>query len=281
MLYALCVFDNAKNQQQSPQSNKDRGLGWDLFSPSSMMAGRQGEMRGSLKLVFQPDEERGGGAKRMLEEGVLANPKPDVVLATHVWSEKPVGRVDVTAGAVMAAADKWVCRVRGRGGHGAMPHQAVDPIVAAAQIVTGLQTIVSRNVSPLETAVVTVGTVRGGEAFNVIPADVEMSGTIRSYSPDVRELVLDRVGEVMEGVALAGGATAELEITPLTPALVNDPEDVEVVREAALAVGWLNYHHLLYFYTVTLPRGLSCSLGHWIPPRPAAEVSLPADAIPL
>jgi amidohydrolase len=200
---------------------------------ATVMAGRRAKLKGTLKLVFQPDEERGGGARRMVEEGVLDGPRPDVVLATHVWSEKAVGIVDVTAGPVMAAAEKWACTVRGRGGHGAMPHQAIDPVVAAAQIVMSLQTVVSRNVSPLDTAVVTVGTISGGEAFNVIPAEVEMTGTIRSYSPAVRERVLERVRQVAEGVAEAGGARAELEFTPLTPALINDPQVVAVVREAA------------------------------------------------
>ncbi len=114
-----------------------------------------------------------------------------------------------------------------------MPHQAIDPIVASAQIVNGLQTLVSRNVSPLETAVVSVGTISGGNAFNVIPAEVEMTGTIRSYSPEVRERILERVRQVVEGVAEANGATAELEIIPMAPALINNPEVTAVVRAAA------------------------------------------------
>ena len=117
-----------------------------------------------------------------------------------------------------------------------MPHQTVDPVVAAAQIVTALQTVVSRNVSPLEPAVVTVGTVYGGDAFNVIPAQVELSGTIRTFSPQVREVVLRRVRELVEGVAASCGATAELEIKSLTPAVINDAEVAEVVRAAAEAV---------------------------------------------
>jgi amidohydrolase len=172
----------------------------------------------------------------MVEEGVLESPHPDVFLATHVWNEKQVGTVDASPGAIMAAAEKWTCTVRGKGGHGALPHQTVDPVVATAQIVTALQTVVSRNVSPLETAVVTVGTVYGGDAFNIIPARVDLSGTIRTYSPQVREMVLRRVREVIEGVAAACGATAELELTPLTSAVVNDAGVAEVVRVAAEAV---------------------------------------------
>ncbi len=203
---------------------------------ATLVAQRRDEMTGTLKLVFQPAEEGANGAEAMVKEGVLENPCPDVFLATHVWNEKPVGTIDVSPGAIMAAAEKWTCTVRGKGGHGALPHQTVDPIVATAQIVTALQTVVSRNVSPLETAVVTAGTVHGGDAFNVIPAQVEMTGTIRTYSPQVREIVLRRVREVIEGVAVACGAEAELEIVPLTPAVVNDAGVAEVVRAAAEAV---------------------------------------------
>jgi amidohydrolase len=203
---------------------------------ATLMAQHREEMQGTLKLIFQPGEEGMNGAEVMVREGVLENPRPDVFLATHVWNDIPVGTVDVSPGAVMAAAEQWSCTVRGSGGHGALPHQAVDPVVATAQIVTALQTVVSRNVSPLETAVVTVGAVHGGDAFNVIPPRVDLLGTIRTYSPRVRETVLRRVREVVEGVAAACGATAELEIVPLTSAVINDPEVAEVVRAAAEAV---------------------------------------------
>jgi len=203
---------------------------------ATLMAQHQGEMVGTLKLVFQPGEEGMDGAKVMVKEGVLENPRPDVVLATHIWNEKPVGTVSVSPGATMAAAEKWTCIVRGKGGHGALPHQTVDPIVAAAQIVTALQSVVSRNVSPQETAVVTVGTIHGGDAFNIIPTQVDLSGTIRTYSPQVREMILRRVREVIEGVAAACGAEADLDIISLTPAVINDAGVAEVVRAAAEAV---------------------------------------------
>ena len=203
---------------------------------ATLMVKRRDEMAGTLKLVFQPAEEGANGAEAMVKEGVLENPRPDVVLVTHVWNDTPVGIVNVTPGAIMAAAEMWTCTVRGKGGHGAMPHQTVDPIVATAQIITALQTVVSRNVSPLETVAVTVGAVHGGDAFNVIPSQVEMTGTIRTYDPATRETVLRRVREVIEGVAAACGAEADLEIVSLTPAVINDAKVVEVVRTAAEAV---------------------------------------------
>jgi amidohydrolase len=136
----------------------------------------------------------------------------------------------------MAAAEKWTCTVHGEGGHGAMPHQAIDPIVVASHIVTSLQTVVSRNVSPLETAVVTVGSFHGGDAFNVIPGHVDLSGTIRTYDPRVRETVLHRMRELVEGTAAAHRALADLEIQHLTPAVVNDPDVTQVVRDSAETV---------------------------------------------
>jgi amidohydrolase len=203
---------------------------------ATVMAQRRDELVGTLKLVFQPGEEGMDGARRMVDEGVLEDPCPDVFLSTHVWADSPVGTVNVSPGPVMAAADKWACTVRGKGGHGAMPHQTVDPVVATAHIVTALQTIVSRNVSPLDTAVVTVGTIHGGDAFNIVPAQVALTGTVRSYDPGVREHVLQRMRTIIEGVASACEVSTEFEDTALTPALVNDPAVAAVVRTAAEAV---------------------------------------------
>jgi len=203
---------------------------------AELMAARRDEMAGTLKLIFQPAEERGNGAEAMVKEGVLKSPRPDVFLATHVWNERPVGTVDVSTGPVMAAAEKFTCVIKGRGGHGALPHLTVDPIVASAQVITALQTVVSRNVSPLDTAVVSVGSIHGGDAFNVIPPQVEMTGTIRTYEPSTRETVLRRVREIVEGVTAACGAEAELEIQSLTPAVINDSAVAEMVRKAAETV---------------------------------------------
>ena len=200
---------------------------------ATLMARYRERLRGTLKVMFQPGEEGARGGPLMVEAGVLENPRPEVFLAAHVWNELPVGTVDVTRGAVMAAADKWGCRVQGKGGHGATPHLAIDPIVAAAQIVTGLQTVVSRSVSPLDTAVVTVGSFRGGEAFNVIPDSVDLSGTIRTYDEQVREDVVGRLRQVIERGAAAHAASADLQVEYLTPAVVNDPDLVQLVRAAA------------------------------------------------
>jgi amidohydrolase len=203
---------------------------------ATLMAKHRGEIAGTFKLVFQPGEEGMNGAEVMIKEGVLENPRPGIFLSAHVWSNTPVGMVCVAPGPVMSAADEWKCVVTGKGGHGAMPHQTADPIVASAQIVSALQTIVSRNVSPLDTAVVTVGTIHGGDAFNIIPAQVILSGTVRTYDAQVRRTVLERMRTVIDGVAEACGVRAQLEFMPLTPAVVNDVTVARVVRTAAEAV---------------------------------------------
>jgi amidohydrolase len=192
------------------------------------------ELAGSVKLVFQPAEEGLGGAKRMVDEGVLADPRPDLSLALHLWNDKPYGWIGVTPGPAMAASGRFHITVTGSGGHGAAPHLARDPIVASAQIISALQTIVARNVHPLDSAVVSVTAMEAGEAFNVIPPTAEMKGTFRSYLPETNELIKKRMGEITTGIAKALGCSAEIEFWTTTPATVNDPElasRVQVVAE--------------------------------------------------
>ncbi len=191
------------------------------------------QLAGSVKFVFQPAEEGLGGAERMVAEGVLANPKPDVSLALHLWNAKPLGWIGVTSGPAMAGAEVFKVRITGVGGHGAIPHIAVDPVVAAAQTITALQSIVSRNVSPLESAVVSVTTVHGGDAFNVIPSAVELQGTIRTFTPEVRERTLTRFDQIVHGIAESLGCRAEITLDGATPAVHNDPATSQRVLAVA------------------------------------------------
>ena len=189
------------------------------------------ELAGTVKLVFQPAEEGLGGADAMLADGVLENPAPNMALAFHVWNDKPTGWIGLADGPVMAAAEKFMVRLEGKGGHGASPNQAIDPVVAAAQIVSALQTIVSRNVDPLDTAVVSVTAVLAGEAFNVIPGEAELRGTIRTFQPETRKKVLERFHQIVSGTAEAMGCRAEVEITPISEAVVNNPQVAARVRQ--------------------------------------------------
>ncbi len=201
-----------------------------------MLATHQEEMAGTVKLVFQPAEEGLGGAARMVAEGVLQNPRPDFSLALHLWNERPLGWLGVGVGPVMAAADAFSVRIAGKGGHGALPHQATDPVLAAAQVINALQSIVSRNVDPVDTAVVSVTSVHGGSAFNIIPPAVDLQGTIRTFAPATRELVLRRFEEVVAAVAGAMGCTAEVNLQDATPAVINDPAVAARVQRVAEAL---------------------------------------------
>jgi len=198
---------------------------------AKLMAEHRDAWSGTLKLIFQPGEEGQHGAEIMIKEGVLEDPRPQVALALHVWNDTPYGKVLASAGPVMAGAESFRVIITGKGGHGALPHHTVDPVATAALMITNLQTIISRNVGALETAVVTVGSIQSGDAFNVIPETAELKGTIRTYDPEVRRRVLDRLRAIVEGTATMMGATAELELLPLTPALVNDASVTALVRE--------------------------------------------------
>ncbi|HNT23358.1 MAG TPA: amidohydrolase [Anaerolineales bacterium] len=198
-----------------------------------LLSERKNEISGTVKFMFQPAEEGMGGAPLMIEDGVLDNPKPDFALAMHVWNDCPVGWLGISQGPVMAAAETLHVRVIGKGGHGASPHQAVDPVLATAHIITALQGVVARNVAPLSTAVVSVTTVHGGEAFNVIPKQVEFRGTIRSFDPGVRERTLQRVRQVIEGVAASMECKTEIELQSITPAVVNDASVTLKVQNVA------------------------------------------------
>ena len=198
-----------------------------------LLEAQRGSLAGMVKFVFQPAEEGLGGAQAMIADGVLESPRPDVSLALHLWNEKPAGWLGVPAGPLMAAGELFQLRISGRGGHGAAPHLAIDPLLAAAQIITALQSIVARNVAPLKSAVISVTSVKGGEAFNVIPSTVDMKGTIRTFEPQVRALVLERLTQVVTGVAQAMGCQVEVVVQPLTPAVVNDAGVAQRIQAVA------------------------------------------------
>ena len=191
------------------------------------------EFKGTVKLVFQPAEEGLGGAERMIADGILVSPQPDAVLALHVWNEKPVGWIGIVPGPVMAAADIFTIKITGKGGHGAVPNLCKDPILAAAQVINLLQGIASRNVPPLKSAVVTVASIRGGEAFNVIPSEVELKGTIRTFEPEIRDLVIKRFHHIVENVSSALECESKIEIRLITPAVINHPDITNQVQQVA------------------------------------------------
>ena len=208
---------------------------------AKILNGYRDQLNGSIKFCFQPSEESTngeeiGGAEMMMRDGLLDHPKVDMSLSLHLWNEKPFGWLGVTNGPIMAGADIFTVRVIGRGGHGAIPDAAVDPIVAAANIVNALQTIVARNVSPLDTAVVSVTNIHGGTAFNVIPPEVRLEGTIRTFDHAVRQRVVERMEQIARGVGEGMGCRVEVEVKRITPALVNNPRLAARVQETAQRV---------------------------------------------
>ena len=196
----------------------------------------QDSWQGTVKIIFQPAEEGPGGAKPMIEAGVLKNPDVDAIIGLHLWNNLPLGQVGVRSGALMAAVECFRCQIFGQGGHGAMPEQTVDSIVVASQIVNALQTIVSRNVNPLDAAVVTVGELNAGTALNVIADTAKMSGTIRYFNPTLEALIRDRLEAIIAGICQLHGANYELNHWQLYPPTINDQEISELVRSVVAEV---------------------------------------------
>ena len=198
-----------------------------------ILAEDQKNLAGKVVILFQPAEEGLGGATKMIEEGALRDPKPDIALALHLWNEKNLGWLGVTEGPVMSASDNFHLRIIGKGGHGGKPQEAIDPIVAAAGVVNILQSVVSREIHPLDSGVITVSTIQGGEVHNVIPEYVTLSGTIRSFKDETREILLRRLQEVVENTVSAYQCRAEIHFEQISPAVVNDPWITEEVRMTA------------------------------------------------
>jgi len=205
---------------------------------AKMLHAHRSELAGTVKFCFQPSEEgfngeEVGGAQMMMRDGVLDNPRVGKTLSLHMWNEKPLGWVSVAKGPVMAGAEEFHIKLTGKGGHGAAPHTTIDPVTAAAQVITALQTIVSRNVAPLHTAVVSATKVDIGTAFNVIPKEARISGTIRTFDPAVRKTVIERFEKIARGVGEAMGCEVDVQIIRVTPAVINDELVTAGVQETA------------------------------------------------
>lgn len=191
---------------------------------------------GTIHFIFQPAEENEGGARLMVEEGVLERYPVEAIYGMHNWPELPVGQFAIQPGPMMAAFDIFEITIKGRGGHAAMPHLAVDPVVVAAQVVGALQTIASRNVHPLESAVVSVTQIHGGDTWNVIPETVVLRGTTRWFSPAVRDQIEPAIRRIADGACSALGAAAELRYERRYPPTFNAPAETEIAAAAAASV---------------------------------------------
>jgi amidohydrolase len=208
---------------------------------AKMLQAHRDQLAGNIKFCFQPSEEGTngeeiGGALMMMRDGILEAPKVDKTLSLHLWNYRPVGWVHVAKGPVMAGAEFFAVKLTGKGGHGAEPHSSIDPVVAAAHIVTALQTIVSRNVPPLKSTVVSVTSIQAGTAFNVIPQTAELLGTIRNFDPDVRLMVLKRFEQIVRGIAESMQCEVEITLKQVTPIVINEDEITSRVLRAAQSV---------------------------------------------
>jgi amidohydrolase len=204
-----------------------------LLTVAETLKTRQALLPGTVRFVFQPAEETVGGAEGMLRDGALGDPPAEACFALHLWNHLRVGEVDVRPGPVFASADAFTIRLDGRGGHGAMPHQTADPIVAASYLVTALQTLVSREVSPFAPAIVTIGSIHGGTAPNIIPSRVEMRGTLRAFDTSIREHLMERLDDLVREISHTFRLEGMLAFDPGGPACVNDSDMAALVQATA------------------------------------------------
>lgn len=198
-----------------------------------ILSNHRQDFKGSIKLLFQPAEEGAGGAESMISSGSLKNPEVVRCLGLHIWNEKPLGWLGISSGPVMASAGSFTIRLTGKGGHAAMPHLTIDPVVAAAQVIVAAQTITSRNTDPKLACVISFCAIRSGEAFNIIPNQVEMKGTLRAFEPEVKEIATKRLQEIANGIGEAMGCTVEFLFESITNAVINDPQVTSIVKRAA------------------------------------------------
>ena len=202
-----------------------------VLGAAKVLMGLRDELCGTVKLLFQPAEETDGGAEPMVKAGAMENPHVDRVYGLHVMPRLPVGTVETRAGTLNASTDGVKLTICGKAGHGAYPESSVDAIVCAAQVVTALQTLVSRNLSPIASAVLTLGVIEGGTAQNIICDKVTLRGTLRTANSEIRAMMSRRIEEVTQGVCQAMGCTAEVEISTGYAALVNNPEEAARVKK--------------------------------------------------
>ncbi len=193
----------------------------------------ENELKGDVKFFFQPAEETTGGAERMIQAGCLKNPDVEYVFGLHVDPRMETGKISIKYGKMMASSDEVKIKIKGKSTHGAHPDMGIDPVVAASNIVVALQSVVSRNISPLNSAVLTIGSIHGGTKGNIIPDEVEMTGILRTLDPDTRAFIKKRISEVVEDTARAFGGEGILQIRESYGALINNDAAVNFIRETA------------------------------------------------
>lgn len=205
-----------------------------LLGAAMILNEMKDQLKGNVKLVFQPAEENEGGALPMIEAGVMENPKVDAAFGCHLWGNLKEGQIQLKRGPMMASPDMFKIKITGKGGHASAPHLAIDPIVISAQIINEFQTLISRRKDPVKPAVITVSTIHGGETHNIIPNTVEMSGTIRVFDKEVRKWIPEAMESVVRHVTEANGASYDFYVEKRFPPLINDNTMTELVEKSAV-----------------------------------------------
>lgn len=240
---ALPISENTGLEFSSENPGVMHACGHDIHATvvlgcAKLLNGRKKDIKGNIKLIFQPAEELGEGARYLIEQGVLDNPRLDGIMALHCWPEIPTGTIGIRHGAIMASADTIKIRIHGKQAHAAHPHMGVDPIVIAAQVINGLQTIATREISPTDPVVITIGQIHGGTASNIIPNLVELTGTVRTMDSKTREampIILDRC---VKGIARSMKGDAEVEYNFETVPVISDERMIEtIIRSVQNTIG--------------------------------------------
>lgn len=237
---ALPITEKADVPFKSKTAGKMHACGHDahtamLLGVGKLLQERKNDIAGTILLVFQPAEENAptGGSDQMMADGVFDKYTPDVLLAQHVWPGLPAGQVGIIDGAIMGNSDRFEVTIEGSGGHASMPHQTVDAIIIANQVISAIQTIISRNANPMDSGVITIGKISGGYRYNVVADTVVLEGTIRSLSDDTKKLLKKRFHEVVQGTAEMMGGRCEIHYSDGYPATVNTKRWAEVIRQSA------------------------------------------------
>jgi amidohydrolase len=238
---ALPIHEENAVPYKSQTAGKMHACGHDchtsiLLGISKQLVTLAPQLRGNVRLCFQPAEEQGGGALAMIADGALEGPKPDAAFGLHVWQDLDLGQISVTPGPWMAAVDEFTVTLHGRGAHAAAPHQGVDPVLALSHVITALQSIASRVTDPLKEVVVSVTQVRAGSAFNIIPETAWMNGTVRVFDTETWAGLPAHFERIVQGVAQALGCRAEIQYQRHNKPTINDPAMCRFAREAAIEV---------------------------------------------
>lgn len=240
---ALPIKEETGVEYASKYEGKMHACGHDghtaiLLGVAEVLANMKEDIPGCIMLIFQPAEEGPGkgGSKAMIDEGVFDDPRPDAILGLHIWPDIDAGKIGIQPGSLFASIDDIDIVVKGESSHGASPHQGVDAVVVAADIVKALQTVVSREVNPTEPAVVTLGKIEGGYNRNIIADEVSLQGTIRCVTPETRDIIEKNVKRIIKGIAETYGAKYELDYRHEIPALINRPEYTEIVKQEAIGI---------------------------------------------